>query len=495
MNNVLTFPFKVKPFDHQLRAFLLSRDEEKFALFCEMGTGKTKIVIDTTAYLYDKGEINALFVLANKGSYRNWVRTEVPIHMASHIDYYMTYWDAGADPGLRNTYDYLMTPMDKLKIFVMNIEALSYDRGIRMAKRFVDTHKVLMCIDESTTIKNRSAIRTKNAIAIGKRVIYKRIMTGMPITKNPMDLFSQCNFLGPELLGYASFYSFQAHYADLKDQTVGFGKNMRRYKMVTGFKHLDELQDVVKEFSFRIRKDECLDLPPKLYQMVEVELTDNQQKVYNDLVKKSIAEIEGIGTISAAEALTKLVRLHQVVCGTIVTDDGDEIALEDNRLPALMSLLEETDGKVIIWATYRRDIRRIAKAIEKEYGEESVATYFGDTSSDAREEARLQFNESDSNLRFLVANPAVGGFGTTLLDKSESESQIVIYYSNSYNLEFRMQSEDRSHRIGQTKNVTYIDLVSPNTVDEKIIDSLRNKRSISAIVMGDPLSLFKGWLT
>lgn len=475
--------FKLKPFIHQLEAFLLSKDRRAYALFMEMGTGKTKIVVDNIAYLYDSGQIDAALVFANKGSYRNWTTTEIPEHMPDHVRYFATYWDSGAKGELLESYNTLYDRSNDLKIFVMNIEALSYARGIEAAVRFAKTFRCMGVVDESTTIKSGSANRTKNAVKLSRYLDYRRILTGSPVTKSPLDLFTQCEFLEPGILGFGSYFSFRNHFADMVEKKFG---NKRPFKQIVGYKHIDELRDILGQFAYRVLKDECLDLPPKVYETYDVELTDEQKRIYKELVKKSIAELDA-GEITAVIMLTKLLRLHQVVCGSVVLDDGTEVEIEDNRLPALMELLEETD-KVIIWATYTRDIRRIAREIAKTYGEESVATYYGATKADDRELARVNFQNPDSPVRFFVGNPSVGGYGTTL-----TAASTVIYYSNSYDLEKRMQSEDRAHRIGQTKSVTYIDLVARGTVDEKIMTALRSKREVAAEVLGDPLT-FKDWL-
>lgn len=479
------FHFATQPYAHQLEAFMLSRDREAYGLFMEMGTGKSKVAVDTAAYLYDGGKIDGFLVFGNKGSYRNWVTEHVPIHMPKHVRYFMTYWDPGAKGDLLASYDELYSRDTALKIFVMNIEALSYARGMEAARNFARTFNLLIVIDESTVIKNQSAKRTKNAVQLGQYARYKRIMTGSPVTRSPMDLFTQCEFLGPDILGFSNIFAFRNHFADL-EQRKRYGQK-KQYKVITGYKHLDELQAILKKISYRIRKDECLDLPPKNYETYDVELTDQQREVYRDLLKRSFAELESGELITAPIIITKLLRLHQVVCGTVRTDDGTDVELEDNRLEAAMDVLAETDGKVIIWATYRRDVERLHKAIAAEYGDASVRTYYGATSADDRVEA-IQSLSSDDEMRFIVGNPRVGGYGTTMV-----AAHTMVYYSNSYDLEVRLQSEDRIHRIGQNHNCTYIDLVARGTVDEKIFKALRDKRNLAAEVLGDPIA-FRDWL-
>jgi len=199
----------------------------------------------------------------------------------------------------------------------------------------------------------------------------------------------------------------------------------------------------------------------------------------------ALAQIGG-GLVSTVNALTQLMRLHQIVCGHVKLDDGTVTHLPSNRIKELLNVVEETDGKIIIWATYRPDIEAIKIALQKEYGMESVGTYYGDTDQDERQRVLRDFQDLDKPLRFFVGNPSTGGYGLTL-----TAANTVVYYSNSFDLEKRLQSEDRAHRIGQTKNVTYIDLIAPGTVDEKIVKALRDKIDIATQVLGEEI---KQWL-
>lgn len=477
---MIEYKYKTKPFGHQDEDFKRSRDMDEFALFWEMGLGKTKTSIDTAAWLYATGKIDAVFILGNKGSYRNWVTKELPEHMPDYIQWVGTYWDSAANTELKKSYDMLLVPMEPLKVFVMNIEALAFERSFKTAESFVRCHRTLMIIDESTTIKNRDAKRTKAAFKIGKMANYRRILTGSPITNNPLDLFAQAWFLNPHLLGCTSYFTFRAKYAEMVKITAG----NRAFTKIKGYKNLDELTRSIKSWSSRRTKDECLDLPEKIYQTYEVELTDEQKKHYKSLKEKAMAELDG-QLVSAPIVLTKLLRLHQLVCGSLTTDDGEVIPVDNNRMNALMEVLDEMSGKVIIWANYRYDIKAIEDKLLAEYGKNAVVSYYGATSSEDRQEAVRRF-QTDPECKYFVSNPHVGGFGITL-----TEANNVVYYSNSYNLEHRLQSEDRAHRIGQKKAVTYVDLICRKSVDEKIVKALREKKMLSSQVLGDE---WKDWL-
>jgi len=306
-------------------------------------------------------------------------------------------------------------------------------------------------------------------------------MTGSPVTKSPMDLYQQCEFLSPNCLGIASYYAFQARYA----VTVERSMPSHTFKQVVGYRRLDELKEKIDRFAFRVTKEECLDLPEKLYTRREVELTEEQEKAYNQMKAMALAQLDQ-GMVSTVNALTQLMRLHQIVCGHVKLDNGQVVDLPNKRVDELLSVVEESDGKMIIWANYRHDIEAIKLALSKTYGMNSVGTYYGDTEEDERRRVVREFQDPDSELRFFVGNPKTGGYGLTL-----TAASIVVYFSNSFDLEVRLQSEDRAHRIGQTKSVTYIDLITSKSVDEKIVQALRDKIDIATQVMGEEL---KQWL-
>ena len=482
MNQFLsTYPFKNKPFVHQ-QAYL-----ERFweypvaALFADMGTGKSFMLINNVAMLYDKGKINGFLIVAPKGVYRNWFNTEIPKHLPDHVVYRMAIWNPSPRKAEQQAMDELFTVTEDLKILVMNVEAFSTAKGTAFAKRFLFVHDAMMIIDESTTIKTPGSARSKNTEKVGRGARFRRIATGSPVTKSPMDLYQQCAFLSDGCLNISSYYAFQARYAVVVERQLA----SHSFKQIVGYRRLDELKEKLDRFSFRVKKEECLDLPDKLYVKREVDLTDEQVKAYNDMKAVAMALIDG-GMVSTVNALTQLMRLHQIVCGHVKLDDGTIKELPNKRIDELMAIVEETDGKMIIWANYRHDIEAIKLALQKEYGMNSVATYFGDTEAEERQRIVNRFQDMNDELRFFVGNPSTGGYGLTL-----TAAATMVYYSNSFDLEKRLQSEDRAHRIGQTKNVTYIDLIAPGTVDEKIVKALRNKIDIATQVLGEDI---KQWL-
>jgi len=472
----MDYKFKTKPYAHQLTALEKSWNKENYAYFMEMGTGKTKVLIDNVAMLYDKGKIDGVLIIAPKGVVKTWYEQELPTHLPNHIENVSVLWQPNITKTQQEKLDTLFEIDSALHILIMNVEALSTEKGVKFATKFINSHKSMMAIDESTTIKTPTARRTKNIIKIGLDAKYKRIMTGSPITKNPLDLYTQCEFLDPWLLDFASYYAFRNRYAEMKTMHI----RGRSIQVVDKFQNLGELSDIVKEFSYRVLKEDCLDLPPKVFIKRHISLTPDQKRIYEQMKEQAIAHLNGKVTTTMT-VLTQLMRLHQITCGYVTADDGTTQQVESNRLNELMSILEDTDGKVIIWANYQLSVGEIIQKIIKVYGKDSYVHYYGLTPQEDRQDFIRKF-QNDPKCRFIIGTPQTGGYGITL-----TEANTVIYYSNGYDLEKRLQSEDRAHRIGQKKTVTYIDLICEDTIDEKIVKALRDKINIASEVMGEEL--------
>ena len=473
----MNYKFKTKPYEHQITALEKSWDKEEYGYFMEMGTGKSKVLVDNIAMLYDKGKINAALIIAPKGVYRNWFSGEIPNHLPGHIDHKTVIWTATTSKAKDKEYQQLFKIDYDLHILIMNVEAFSTKKGLEFATKFLNCHNTIMAIDESTTIKTPTAKRTKAILTLGKLAKYRRILTGSPVTKSPLDLYTQCNFLHEELLGFNSYYTFRNRYATMIDRNFGG----RRVQIVGGYKRLDELSDSLKKFSYRVLKEDCLDLPEKVYIQREVELSDEQRQIYSTMKSAALAQLKG-KMATAPHVLTQLMRLHQITCGHLKNDDDTITEIKNNRMSELLDVLEEVEGKVIIWANYVYDIKQIVKAISKKFGEDSIVQYYGAIPADVRQKNIENFQDPKSDARFFIGNPQTGGYGITL-----TAANNVIYYSNGYDLEKRLQSEDRAHRIGQQKSVTYVDFITPKTVDEKIVKALRKKMNIATEIMGEDL--------
>ena len=476
----MNYKFKTKPYTHQITALEKSWNKETYDYFMEMGTGKTKVLIDNLAMLYDKGKVDGALIIAPKGVINTWYEQELPTHLPQHIENVTVLWQPNINKKQQEKLETLFKVETALHILIMNVEAFSTDKGRLFAGKFLRSHNAMMAIDESTTIKNPSAKRTKNIVALSKEAKYRRIMTGSPVTKNPLDLYSQCEFLDPYLLDFSSYYAFRNRYAEMKTMHA----HGRSIQVVDKFKNLSELSDTIKTFSYRVLKEDCLDLPDKIFIKRQIQLTPDQFKLYAQMKEQALAILQG-KVSSTKNSLTQLMRLQQITCGHFTDDNGVTQAIQNNRINELMTVLEDVEGKAIIWAHYQYDINKIIEAINDEYGPGSFVDYYGLTPKEERQPNIKRFQD-DPKCRFFIGTPSTGGYGITL-----TAANTVIYYSNGYDLEKRLQSEDRAHRMGQKKPVTYVDINAEDTVDEKIVKALRKKINIASEVLGEKL---KSWI-
>ncbi len=475
--NLMNYEYKTKPYEHQVKTLEQSCDKPAHALFLEMGLGKSKILIDNIGMLFLDKKITGAVVVAPKGVLDNWSINEIDRHLPDTIERNVLVWQSNHTQQWTKDFKSMVEEdsTGKLNFLLINVEALATDKGAKHLQEFLATHDCMLAIDESTTIKNPKAKRTKNLVKLAPMAKYRRILTGFPITKAPLDLYSQCYFLHPELLGYNSYYAFRARYAITQRRQMGG----HAFDHIVGYQRLDELQESIKYFSTRYKKEDCLDLPEKLYIKRYVELTTEQKKAYEQMKKEAIMILEE-ETFTTVNVLTQLMRLQQVVAGSLRGPDGNIIKLKNNRLQSVLDVIEETQGKVVIFGVFHTDIETLAEALQSKYGKNSTATYYGNTPQSERQNIITRFQDPDSELKYFISNPMTGGRGITL-----TEANVIIYYSNSYDLELRIQSEDRIHRIGQDNKCTYVDLVSPDTVDEHILKTLLNKVKISNEILGE----------
>ena len=476
------YKFKTSPYKHQLDALERSWDKEYFAYFMEMGTGKSKVLIDNAAMLYNQGKINGLLLIAPKGVYKNWYEDQIPTHLPDYINKKVVLWKSSDKSGEQTKkLNTLFQTGTDFHILIMNVEAFSYDFGKEFARRFLDSHNAMMAVDESTTIKTPTSNRTKNILKLRTLAKYRRILTGSPVTNSPLDLFSQCQFLGSWLLKTDSYYDFRSRYAEMR--TINLGSHSTN--IVVGYRNLGELSKLIEPFSMRVLKDDCLDLPPKTFMKRQITMTPQQEKIYKAMKKYAMAQLEG-KALTTNNVMVQLMRLHQILCGHFTADDGTIQDIPNHRITELMEILSEVEGKVVIWSHYQRDIETILKAIKKKYDRDDIVVdYYGKTSMEDRQNNIKKFQEDD-NCRFFVGTTQTGGYGITL-----TAASTMVYYSNGYDLEKRLQSEARIDRIGQEYPMTYIDIVTEDTIDIKVVKALRKKLNIASDIMGEEL---KSWI-
>jgi hypothetical protein len=492
------FEFKTVPYNHQNDALLRSGDAEYYALFMDMGTGKTKVIIDTAAYMYAHDMIDAVVVVAPNGVHRNWVLNEIPVHMPDFIDCKAHYYQASGSKKQKQLWEKVFSHSG-LKIFCFNVESASNKKGQAELRLCVQTGRVLFVVDESQRIKTPGAKRTQFLVNLARHAEFRRILSGSPITQSPLDLYAQCKFLEPTMTGYTTYTAFRSHFAEIEQRKSKHKTKQGRpiyYDHVARYKNIDELERRVSPHCFRVLKSECLDLPDKVYEKVYVEMTAEQKRVYKDLLDKSVAvlteecsidippELQGApneqimlffanSKITAKNAMVKILRLQQVLCGSLPDDEGNVTLLDNNRIKTLSELVSDIRGKVIIWARFRHDVAMIAEILREQYGEDCLAEFHGGVNTTDRMEGVRRFQQDDT-CRFFLANQHSGGTGLTLTAASD-----VIYYSNDFSAEARWQSEDRAHRIGQKNNVTYHDMICEGTVDEKILEALQDKKQVA----------------
>lgn len=476
---------KTKPMAHQtVGAKRLAAAPEYFALGAEQGTGKTWMLLNDAEFQFVNGRIDALLVIAPKGVHTNWVTREVPKHLG--VENKAEFWLSGAGKRHEKRLSLLLRQERgaQLVILAMNVDAINTTKGYSFARNFMTRYRTMMVIDESQRIKNPNSSRTKKIISLAPLAVSRRIASGTLIANNPLDLFAQYQFLRNGLLGTRSFRAFTAQFAELfppenhivqeiQRRTGGSPQIICRDKHGNGiFKNLEQLQNLIAPHTYRVLKKDCLDLPEKIYQTHFFELTPAQRKLY-ECVKNELRYKREDGSIDIYAALTAVNKLRQVTSGFIIAGGTAERLPEQHpRLSALKELLDDIDGQAIIWASFREELSQIHEML-KVHG---AVQYHGGVNSADREQAIEAFQGGDA--RFFIANPAAGGTGITL-----TAAKTVVYYSNSFSLEERLQSEDRSHRIGTRHPVVYIDLVARDTIDERIASALQSKRLVASEVL------------
>jgi len=407
------------------------------------------------------------------------------------------YWSANPKKHEREAMEALWTPGDDLKIFCVHVEGLSTQKAKEALKSFLLSRTAMLVVDESSRIKTPGAKRTKAVINLGKYAPYRRILTGAPITQGPLDVYSQFKFLDSSILGFSTYTAFSHHFAEFQKKRTNNNRQGYFEELVT-YKNLQELSDLIASHSYRVTKDEVLDLPPKIYQTRQVELGKEQRRMYNQLLEEGVASLgEDVQdaeqalwdmltgenpTVSVTNALSLQLRLQQIIGNWMVDSEGNTHKIEktNKRLEQLKQVLEETSGQVIVWACFVKELEEIYEALD-----ETTVLYYGAIDGQTRQEAVEKFQNGEA--RVFLGNPLAGGIGLNL-----TAANTVIYYSNTFSYEIRTQSEDRAHRIGTEGTVTYVDMQASGTIDEKVTDALQKKSDMADhIVDGKELEVLK----
>lgn len=466
-----SYEYKHQPFNHQRQAFLLSRDEPIFAYLMEQGTGKSKLDIDGACYAYSQGKIEAWIIIAPNGVHSNWIDTEIPDHIPDWCPYKAWTYSSNLTKARKKELEDVCSSSNVLKIFAFNVEGFTSEKAQKILQRLILQFKCRVSIDESDSLKNHTSHRTSYLTKACDGVAQKRIMTGTEITKGLEDLYGQLNFLGMDILGFDTYTSFKNHFC-----TMGGFKN----KAIVGYKNVEELIKLIGPYSYRALKDDCLDLPPKIYKRIVVELSPKQREIYNNLKNNFWAELDG-KQITAPLAIVRLGMLQQITCGWFPVPGesvNERIPGDNPKLEATLQHCRSRTGKTIVWCKYKADVRDIAEELAREHGRDAVASYFGETKvgNDFRERGWVKDGFQNGGIKYLVANKAAAR-GLTLTSCDDN-----LYHSNSFDFGDRKQSEDRTHRIGTVNSVLYTDIVAKNTPDQKIINCLKRKQRIADLL-------------
>lgn len=464
------YPMIRAPYRHQYVCWKESRGRRNFAIFMEMGTGKSKVAVDTAAYLFDQGKITGILVVAPKGVYSSWQFEHFPEHLPKHIGYTLCRWSSAMNKKeLKNAKTFCKDPK-KLHVMLMNVEALVSKKHQAVFRRFCDLHSTMLIIDESVCVKNPQAVRTKFLLKNRMSVSYRRILSGLPMPNGYEDLFSQYELLDPDILRCGSIYGFRNRYCVMKEVEVG---GSRKIKVTVSYRNIEDLKKKVLPHTFIARRSDCLDLPDKIYKKEPFIMGPKQAAMYKSMQDRSIVELEELGRyVTASEVIVRLQKLHQIACGFIKSDQKEVPIPDSPRMDTLLNLIDQTYGQIAIWSAYVYNVKEVEKELSKRYGEKQVVTFYGMTSAEDREDAKVRFMEG--KCRFFLGTKA-GGRGLNF----QTHCNQTVYYSSDYDQDFRKQSEDRIHRIGQTKICVYTDIYAVGSEDENILKAQAAKERMS----------------
>lgn len=460
---------QVKPdYAHQKRAHEKIDKMKVCALFMGTGTGKTKVALDKGVKHYCQSEIDAILILTLKGVHEQWVEEQVPTHVHPDIPYVTHVWKGMKTQMEKRAFEKFLKS-DKLQILTINIDAVKGDKAWNLLRRFASKHqgRILMAIDESQEIANHTSARSEEVCKFGEMLDYKMIMSGTPIPKNLVSEWSQFLFLDPNIIGHKYVTAFRKEYCDM-----GGFQNTK----VVAHRNVERFHELTSPYIFRVTKEEELDLPPKVYTREVFQMHPDQQRHYDEIKATAISKMDGGEVMSVKNAATMILRLQQITNGLFVDDYGEAHDLPNPRLELLKKLDQRIEGKKIVWATYTRDVNLIKGIFSNR-----CVTYTGQTSPADRTYAKQAFMAPDSGVDIFISNPAAGGTGLNL----QGECATAIYYNNSFNAVHRWQSEDRIHRIGTYKTITYIDLLAMKSVDYRILRNLKAKKDFQEYVLDD----------
>lgn len=478
---------KRQPDPNQIKAFKLMHGKEFFALMMAPRTRKTKVILDDFGAMELADMANDLLIIARAAICHVWaeaIKDDFSYDLQERSRVHQ--WKSGTGVKLSAERAGFLKDLNGPRVLIVNVEALSRPGDARdfVTAFLAQKRKTVCAIDESTIIKNKSK-RTK---FINDRVrpacAYRRILSGLMTPRSPLDLFYQWEFLDWNVLGFRNWYTFRASIAHLKLEWFG-GRSVitiNKNEGNNGFKPevINEMQELIKPYSFRVPFNPKV---PSTFTMRKVEMTKEQTKAYNEIRDNATTELND-SHITATVVIAQIMRMHQVLCGHARDENGELVEFPENKTKALLDLLDDYSGKAIIWCSYDYNVNKITEALLEEYGEGSVARYWGGNVKTRKEEEQLF--KTTKACRFMISTPDSGSMGLTW-----DMADMAVYFSSKDNLEHRDQSEQRTMGRDKTRGVDNVDLIVPGTVEEKILEALRKKIDMSSIINGDN---YREWL-
>lgn len=472
--DVSDYPFIYEPWDHQRKALKMSRKLNNVGLLFDMGSGKTKAAIDITGYRFKENEISSSLILCPLSIKQVWFK-ELKEHMPYDYDIIDLHCDNNKQKREQN--------MKKVKRYnkmddILTFGITTFDSAWRMTDKIIDCGFESGIADESTDIKNHSAKRSKGAHKIAKSepMDYRLILTGTAITNSPLDAWSQYEFLDPSVFD-CNYFQFENYYAQ---------KGGWKGKEIVGYQNMNDLKQKIHSISLRVTKDECLDLPEKTFTERYVQLSEEEMNAYEDLKKESILYLNEKDNVTVNNILAELAKLQQLANGFIHFDEIDYVEDEINRktevighskLNELKRIIKNIDDKIVIWVKFRQDIDQIEEMLNDEFDFDFVSLHGG--TSNKSGELEKQFH-NDEDTKVFISQIQTGAKGIDL-----TAAHTSVYYSNTFSLDNYLQSQDRLHREGQDNKVTYVRLISEDTIDERIIESLEENEKLAKEIMDD----------
>jgi len=465
-----SFEYKTQPRNHQKAAIEKLMKHKSCGLFMDIGTGKSWTGIAFMGMRWCNNEIDQVLIIAKNGIHEQWIGEQFPRHMSPVVPWKSWVWKTAGKKAAREFDDLLQ--FDGLRVFAINTEGISTAKAEAAIFKFLDNAKgrTFIIIDESQDIKTMNSNRTVAAIRYGNLAKYKMIMTGTPIAKTVVDLYSQFYFLDPDILGFKYLTTFRNYFCDFMPSEFG--------PVVTGHKNIEELYNKIDPYVFRITSAEALDLPPQVFVRRKFVLSKRQYDMIDDLKRQFFAQIDEDSVVAVKNAVSLITRIQQISCGFVVSEDGVVTHLTENpRIDAMMDVIEQRGGKIVIWCRFHEDVELVMKRLGKK-----AVDYYGKTSEAQRAINKQLFSDPNSGVEYFVASPEAAGTG---MDGLQHVCATAIYFSNSFNSLARWQSEGRIWRDGTTGTVMYFDLIAKGSPDNRILANLKDKKDIADLTLDE----------